>query len=64
MADFSTVSAIDALVERLAREAHAEIRQMAEWARIATQNRFKFLNRSSGQRRRYARARIYEENGK
>lgn len=53
---------IDALIERRAREALAEIRDMAERARDAININIgyskAFINRSRGQRLRFARQRL------
>lgn len=39
----------DALIERLASEAHAEIKAMAERARRLMERRFRTIRRSKGQ---------------
>lgn len=50
-----------ALVDQMATDLHAEIRQQFLIARLKTEQRFReiqnFTNRSIGQRRRYLRAR-------
>ena len=50
-------SAVDALIERMAADAHREIGAMVARARRDTDRRFdavqRFTNRSIGQRRRY-----------
>ena len=51
------MTAIDWLIERLAEQALAALRQDCERAREEIQRRFAFINRSRGQLRRYQRER-------
>lgn len=48
---------VDALVDRLAEQAHAEIRRMADEALKAHGFTQAFINRSRAQKRRYERSR-------